>query len=140
MPYSGNCARLGLRNHFAGGKDLIAAVNSQFAGLSGSSVFEGGAIMRTAPKSKNSKQSSKKEFRIVPQEALVTNILEATGSKAAIEVTTEERHQLIAEAAYFHAERRSFNPGHELEDWLRAEAEIETRLTQSNNVGLIRNT
>lgn len=35
------------------------------------------------------------------------------------------RRAMIAEAAYYFAERRGFAPGHELEDWLRAEAEIE---------------
>ena len=45
-------------------------------------------------------------------------------------VTGDERHQLIAEAAYFRAEQRSFAPGYELEDWLNAEAEIEIRLSQ----------
>ena len=35
-----------------------------------------------------------------------------------------QRHAMIAEAAYFRAERRHFEPGHELEDWLQAEAEI----------------
>jgi hypothetical protein len=34
------------------------------------------------------------------------------------------RHTLTAEAAYYRAERRGFKPGHELEDWLAAEAEI----------------
>ena len=45
-------------------------------------------------------------------------------------VSSEERRQLIAEAAYFRAEQRSFTPGYELEDWLSAETEIETRLTE----------
>ena len=36
--------------------------------------------------------------------------------------------QLISEAAFFIAEGRDFAPGHELADWLEAEAEIETRL------------
>ena len=36
--------------------------------------------------------------------------------------------QLIEEAAFFIAEGRGFAPGHELADWLEAEAEIETRL------------
>jgi hypothetical protein len=31
---------------------------------------------------------------------------------------------LIAERAYFRAEKRGFAPGHELEDWLEAEREI----------------
>lgn len=39
------------------------------------------------------------------------------------------RRALIAEAAYFRAQRRGFTPGHELEDWLDAEAEIDTALT-----------
>ena len=34
------------------------------------------------------------------------------------------RQQMIAEAAYYRAERRGFEPGHELEDWLAAEAEV----------------
>lgn len=34
---------------------------------------------------------------------------------------------MIAEAAYYHAERRGFEPGHELEDWLQAEAELAQR-------------
>jgi Protein of unknown function (DUF2934) len=35
-----------------------------------------------------------------------------------------QRRAMIAEAAYYQAERRHFEPGHELDDWLRAEAEI----------------
>ena len=34
-----------------------------------------------------------------------------------------ERLERIATAAYFRAERRGFQPGHELEDWLASEAE-----------------
>jgi hypothetical protein len=43
-------------------------------------------------------------------------------------VTPEERARMIAEAAYYLAERRGFAPGHELEDWLAAEAEIDREL------------
>jgi|HubBroStandDraft_2_1064218.scaffolds.fasta_scaffold220989_2 hypothetical protein len=39
--------------------------------------------------------------------------------------TAEQRHALIAKAAYFRAQRRGFGTGHELEDWLAAEAEFE---------------
>jgi hypothetical protein len=38
-------------------------------------------------------------------------------------------HCAIAEAAYFHAERRGFAPGHELDDWLAGEADITERLS-----------
>lgn len=40
-----------------------------------------------------------------------------------------ERRSMIAHAAYFRAERRGFEPGHELEDWLAAELEV-TNLQQ----------
>lgn len=39
-----------------------------------------------------------------------------------------ERQQLISEAAYHKAEARGFESGHELEDWLAAEAEVDARL------------
>ena len=47
-------------------------------------------------------------------------------------VTNEERHQLIAKAAYYRSERRNFAPGCELEDWLGAEAEIEMFLSKGD--------
>lgn len=43
-------------------------------------------------------------------------------------VDPERRAALIAEAAYFRAEKRGFRPGHETEDWLAAEAEVDARL------------
>lgn len=36
-----------------------------------------------------------------------------------------EREAMIREAAYFRAERRGFAAGHELDDWLAAELEID---------------
>jgi hypothetical protein len=36
------------------------------------------------------------------------------------------REGTIAQAAYYRAERRGFEPGHEIEDWLAAEAELGT--------------
>jgi Protein of unknown function (DUF2934) len=41
------------------------------------------------------------------------------------EMTPEERHQMIAEAAYFRALRRGFHGGSDLEDRLDSEAEID---------------
>lgn len=37
----------------------------------------------------------------------------------------EGRHKAIQEAAYFKAEKRGFAPGHELDDWLEAEREVD---------------
>jgi hypothetical protein len=45
-------------------------------------------------------------------------------------ITAErERQGLIATEAYLRAERRNFAGGHELEDWLAAEAEVNARLS-----------
>jgi hypothetical protein len=37
----------------------------------------------------------------------------------------QQRHRQIAELAYYRAQQRGFEPGHELEDWLAAEAEVD---------------
>jgi hypothetical protein len=47
----------------------------------------------------------------------------------------EDRQSLVAKAAYFRAERRRFQPGHELEDWLAAEAEVDRRLARARSHG-----
>jgi hypothetical protein len=46
-------------------------------------------------------------------------------------VSEAERRNLIEKAAYSRAERRNFAPGHELEDWLAAETEVDERLVKS---------
>jgi DUF2934 family protein len=43
-------------------------------------------------------------------------------------VSQEERRNMIARAAYFRAERRNFAPGHELADWVAAEADVDREL------------
>jgi hypothetical protein len=48
-------------------------------------------------------------------------------------VDPEKRDALIAEAAYFRAEKRGFAPGHEAEDWLAAEAEVDARLMRPDS-------
>jgi hypothetical protein len=45
-------------------------------------------------------------------------------------VDPAQRASLIARAAYFRAERRGFEHGRELEDWLAAEAEVDAQLLQ----------
>ena len=52
-------------------------------------------------------------------------------------VTSSQRQQMIAEAAYFKAERRGFNGGDAVRDWCEAEAEIDARLLQLDNGQLV---
>jgi len=43
-------------------------------------------------------------------------------------VDQDLRRSMIAKAAYYRAERRGFVPGHEAEDWLAAESEVDAAL------------
>lgn len=43
---------------------------------------------------------------------------------------SESREARIAEAAYWRAERRGFIAGHELDDWLAAEQEIDREIAE----------
>jgi hypothetical protein len=49
---------------------------------------------------------------------------------AEVDKRTAALRAMIADAAYFRAEKRGFEAGHELEDWLAAEEEIEQQLQQ----------
>ncbi len=43
-------------------------------------------------------------------------------------ISPEARQHMIDEAAYYRSAHRGFAPGHEMEDWLAAEAEVEHAL------------
>ena len=47
-------------------------------------------------------------------------------------IEPEERIAMIAEAAYYRAEKRGFDPGHEVVDWLAAEAAIDAALQRGD--------
>ena len=49
----------------------------------------------------------------------------SVGPEAGAAASAEERRRMVAEAAEFRAERLGFAVGGELEDWIRAEAEID---------------
>lgn len=55
-------------------------------------------------------------------------------SATAAVLPDDERRAMVAKAAYFHAERRGFAPGGEVEDWLAAEAEVDALLAHSSSV------
>ena len=62
-----------------------------------------------------------------PRKATVVSAVEPTFSPF---VGPEQRAELIAEAAFYRAEKRGFAPGHEIEDWLAAESEVDAKLMQ----------
>ena len=58
-----------------------------------------------------------------------TSVRPLRADVAAAVIDPDHRRALIAQMAYYRAERRGFEPGHETEDWLSAEAEVDTALT-----------
>jgi Protein of unknown function (DUF2934) len=59
------------------------------------------------------------------QPEIVANTVTKVDQQQVIEsLTDEQRRELIAVAAYYLAESRNFQPGHEHEDWLAAEVQI----------------
>jgi len=52
-----------------------------------------------------------------------------SGTQGSIPVTPERRQIMICEAAYYIAEHRGFEPGHDVDDWLAAEQQIDAALT-----------
>ena len=55
---------------------------------------------------------------------------------AAVEMpSAAEIYELIAQAAYYRAEKRGFTPGLEADDWLQAETEIMERLRARHTGG-----
>ena len=49
--------------------------------------------------------------------------LSVIGYEPEFKLSNEEKNSRIAVLAYYKAQSRGFEPGHELEDWLAAEAE-----------------
>jgi hypothetical protein len=64
--------------------------------------------------------------------------LQDPGPDGQIDFTPEQRHELIAVAAYLRAERRSFAPGREMEDWYEAAAAIDRMLENIDKAGVTR--
>ena len=70
--------------------------------------------------------------RTVAEESIFENIERAQSYSGGVsEVDPELRHDMIATAAYYIAEHRGFAPGHELEDWYRAQAAIDKELPRA---------
>jgi len=54
---------------------------------------------------------------------------EQRSNVAGVRSAADQRQVMIAEAAYYLALQRKFEPGHEVEDWLLAESQIDRVVT-----------
>jgi len=74
---------------------------------------------------------SRSQARVAKVEAIVESVEVVAGAPARVDggpLTPEDLQQTIAVAAYYLAERRNFEPGHELQDWLDAKAEAQAQI------------
>ncbi|MCG7861513.1 MAG: DUF2934 domain-containing protein [Candidatus Thiodiazotropha endolucinida] len=51
-----------------------------------------------------------------------------TKRSARASISPRERYEMIATMAYYRAEQRNFEPGHDVEDWLECESIIDSML------------
>ena len=79
----------------------------------------------SAPTQTPAKSPVKKPAKAAPRRA---GKAKADPPRQSSSVSGDLRRAMIAEAAYFHAERRGFVPGGEEGDWLVAEAEVDALL------------
>jgi len=82
------------------------------------------ASTRAASSSKT--QASSKEKVVYKKSAAVEDATVTTA------MTMDQRRDLIAQAAYLRAEKRGFNGGDPVEDWLAAEKEVDTKLASEH--------
>ena len=89
--------------------------------------------MATKSVSAGKKTTKRKAATATPEltDGAVMVVLEST--KTVISPTSidpDVRRRLVAAEAYFLAERRGFTTGNELQDWVTAEAVVDSRLQQ----------
>ena len=81
---------------------------------------------RTDPSPQPNKSRANSDHGIAQnaQPEIVASTVTKVSRQVVEPITDEQRRELIAVAAYYLAERRNFQPGHEDEDWLAAEVQI----------------
>jgi cell wall-associated NlpC family hydrolase len=89
----------------------------------------------TAAKTTKAKVSQKK---VAKKKAVTKNVTKKRVVKKAVAknnasatISPRERYEMIATMAYYRAEQRNFEPGHDVEDWLDCESTIDSMLEKS---------
>ena len=73
--------------------------------------------------------ANRRPAKVAP-DAPSSDVIQAGGGGASARagMSPEEIYRLIQETAYYKAKARGFAPGHEVQDWIEAEAEVRLRL------------
>ncbi|MBT3045674.1 MAG: DUF2934 domain-containing protein [Candidatus Thiodiazotropha sp.] len=86
----------------------------------------------TATKKKAKAKASKKKVakkKVAAKKVSAKKAVKKGSAKASI--SPRERYEMIATMAYYRAEQRNFEPGHDVEDWLECEGIIDGMLGKS---------
>lgn len=104
------------------------------SGEGGRHKKDSGKEARTTPKKAAAKRAASTSTQ-PPKKRVARKKEGEVETPRAEAVTMEERHRMIAEAAYYIAERRGFQGGDPEQDWREAEAQISGMLHASSEVG-----
>ncbi|MES9968468.1 MAG: DUF2934 domain-containing protein [Candidatus Thiodiazotropha sp.] len=82
----------------------------------------------TKKKAKVSKKKAAKKKVVAKKTAAKKTTKKRSASPA---ISPRERYEMIATMAFYRAEQRNFEPGHDVEDWLECESIIDGMLEKS---------
>jgi len=88
-------------------------------------------ITETANGKKANKRASDVQQTISKTTPISTSAKPSPSTSTAA-IMAEQRNQMITEAAYVIAEQRGFTEDSALDDWLQAEAEVDSRIAKDN--------
>jgi hypothetical protein len=82
---------------------------------------------RAAPQPAAGSTANRRPAKAAP-DAPSSEVIQTAVSSRRADLSAEEIYKLIQETAYYKAKARGFAPGHEVQDWIEAEAEVRMRL------------
>jgi hypothetical protein len=86
---------------------------------------KGTVTKKTKAKVSKKKVIVKKKTTTKKRVAKRTTTAKSAGSHS---ISPRERYEMIATMAYYRAEQRNFEPGHDVEDWLDCESIIDSMM------------
>ncbi len=99
------------------------------------------AVTKAVASNKKATPVKKKVVKKVVQKAVKKDVKKAVKKKvvrqptASSTITNEQHYLMVSEAAYHLAEKQGFNPGSDMDNWLKAEKQI-AAIMRSGNISL----
>jgi hypothetical protein len=87
-------------------------------------------VSKTEAKASKKKVAKKKVASKATAKKKVSKKKTASAKKSSPLISPRERYEMIATMAYYRAEQRNFEPGHDTEDWFECERIIDEMLSK----------